>query len=94
MRFKISTHPPLPATKAWCPLPTSDSDPSPTVRSLKAHLVRSFPTVRAYSATVDELVLELDGFELLDESALADLALTSGDVIEYVCVHLRSICRT
>lgn len=93
MRFKISTHPPLPAAKAWCPLPTSDSDPSPTVRSLKTHLVRSFPTVRAYSATVDELVLEVDGFELLDGSALADLTLTGGDVIEYVRVHSKPFCR-
>lgn len=84
MRFKISTHPPLPAAKAWCPLSTSDAEPSPTVCTLKTHLARSFPTVRAYSATADELVLEVDGFELLDESALADLALTGGDVIEYV----------
>lgn len=90
MRFKISTHPPLPEAKAWCPLPTSDSDPSPTVRTLKTHLVRSFPTVRAYSATVEELVLEVDGFELLDESVLADLALTGGDVIEYVRARLQT----
>lgn len=84
MRFKISTHPPLPTANAWCPLPSSDSDPIPTIRTLKNHLARSLPTVRVYSATADELVLELDGFELLDDSALADLALTNGDVIEYV----------
>jgi hypothetical protein len=82
MRLKISTHPPLPQAKAWCPLPTLENGPAPTVLTLKQHLVRTFPTVRAYSATVDELVLELDGFELLDPSVLADLALTGSDVIE------------
>lgn len=82
MRFKISTHPPLPQAKAWCPLPTSENGLAPTVLTLKQQLVHTFPTVRAYSATVDELVLELDGFELLDSSAMEDLALTASDVIE------------
>lgn len=82
MRFKISTHAPLPQANAWCPLPPAEHGPRPTVLTLKQHLVRTFPTVRAYSATVDELVLELDGFELLDVSALADLELTGGDVVE------------
>lgn len=82
MRFKISTHPPLPRANAWCPLAAHENGPAPTILTLKQHVVRTFPTVRAYSATVDELVLELDGFELLDASALEDLALTSGDVIE------------
>lgn len=91
MRFKISTHPPLTLSKAWFPLPTpideanrppTSSESSQTVCDLKQHLSASFPTVKAYGSSTEEIVLEVDGFELLDDSRLVDLGLTASDIIE------------
>ncbi|KAJ9104218.1 hypothetical protein QFC19_004035 [Naganishia cerealis] len=91
MRFKVSTHPPLTAAKAWLPLPppivnvdhpVSASESSQTVLDLKQCLSTSFPTVKAYGARKEEIVLEVDGFELLDDSRLVDLGLTATDIID------------
>ncbi|KAJ9096352.1 hypothetical protein QFC21_005173 [Naganishia friedmannii] len=91
MRFKISTHPPLTLARAWFPLPppvneanraTTSSESSQTIRDLKHHLSVAFPTVKAYGASAEEMVLEVDGFELLEDSRLVDLGLTASDIID------------
>ncbi|KAK0232632.1 hypothetical protein IW262DRAFT_7829 [Armillaria fumosa] len=64
MRLRIRTEPPLPQLKAWFPLPDDA-----IIYDLKIALCSTVEVLRAAKIKPGELMLELDGFELLDELA-------------------------
>jgi hypothetical protein len=81
MRLKLQTNPPLSPLKAWFPLPDSLSPTLSTINELKRHLCTHFPILSKSCITAKDIVLELDEFELLDETELG--VLRDGDLIWY-----------
>lgn len=83
MRIRIVTHAPLPSLKAWYPLDVAalgDRAQAKTVESLKAELVAHLPHV-FLAVAPSTLTLELDGFQLLDDSKTQSV-LKDGDLVE------------
>lgn len=74
MRVKVECGPPLPSTKAWFGIQSLN-----TISDLKATLCTDLPALRDAAVSSDEIVLFMDGFELLDTS-LVDV-LRDGDLI-------------
>ncbi|KAF8907586.1 hypothetical protein CPB85DRAFT_830112 [Mucidula mucida] len=58
MRFRIQADSPLPGTKAWFSCPENES-----ITNLKKSVCNTIPTLKTKP---ENLILELDGFELLD----------------------------
>ena len=93
MRIRVLTSPPLPHVKAWFVVPdgaqniTSSSlvhaEPSlENIFGLKNALRNGIPALRPLSAA--DLILMIDGFELLDESSTA--VIKDGDLVVYVFI--------
>lgn len=74
MRIRIQTQAPLPELKAWFVPDTLES-----VFNLKQALCQRVPALRAAQCHPKNLVLMLDGFELLDDSPFD--AVRDGDLI-------------
>jgi hypothetical protein len=71
----------LPQIRSWF-----NVDKENTVASLKLGLCASVPALRDAQVRTTELVLTLDGFELLDDSSIH--VLRDGDLIWYVERHI------
>lgn len=67
MRLRIQTAPPLPALKAWYAPP---HDTTNSIIDLKHALFANVPLLDATAIDGSQVVLVLDGFDLLDESPL------------------------
>lgn len=81
MRVRIQSLPPLPAFKAWI-----STESIQTIADLKSILLHS---VNVDSS--EKLRLELDAFELLDSSPVADI-LRDNDLIVYVLSFTHLLC--
>jgi hypothetical protein len=68
MRVRLLTRPPLPFLKAWYSIPASDDTGGATIRSLQEILCREFPVLGGATNSPDDLLLELDEFELRPDS--------------------------
>ncbi|KAH7888182.1 hypothetical protein F5I97DRAFT_1805330 [Phlebopus sp. FC_14] len=85
MRIKISTNPPLPPLKAWFPIASKadpgsslpQTEPEPTVQTLKRKLCASIPALRPFSPSAFRLLI--DEYELLDECELS--VIRDGDLV-------------
>ncbi|KAH7101148.1 hypothetical protein BKA62DRAFT_757542 [Auriculariales sp. MPI-PUGE-AT-0066] len=78
MRIRVSTTPPLPAHKAWSLIPPSIAeDTSATVREAKQFLCSSVNALDGHE--LGDIALFVDGFELLDDTALE--VLQAGDLV-------------
>lgn len=75
MRVKLSLLPPFPASKLLVPVPPEVK----TIKHLKRHLVKSLSTIASAAQHGRDLLLKVDGFELLSGSGV-DM-LEAGDVI-------------
>jgi hypothetical protein len=88
MRIRLQSLPPLPVLKAWFVLP----DPSlvaaghPTINNLKGILCREVPILSLGTVQCHHILLEMDGFELLDGS-LWDV-IREGDLITHEFKYL------
>lgn len=77
MRIRLATHPPLPPLKAWYGITPELTEQ--TVSELKEDIVTG---LLARSSSAD-IKLEIDGFQLLDES-LVGTVIQNGDLVEWV----------
>ena len=77
MRLRIQTFSPLPELKAWFIPEIHDADE--TVFDLKELLCKGTPQLRANQIHAQNLILLLDGFELLNDSPIS--AVRDGDLI-------------
>ena len=76
MRLRIETHPPLPSLKAWInPTPGLFGLGTRTINDLRKKIIKDFELP-------DDIVLELDGFELVGRDRISDL-LEKDDLIQY-----------
>lgn len=75
MRLKLSLIAPFPTSKVLLPVPADVS----TVVQLKRHIRKSLSTVDGLTSSSRELVLEIDGFELLSGSEVG--VIEPGDVV-------------
>ncbi|KAI0029686.1 hypothetical protein K488DRAFT_88503 [Vararia minispora EC-137] len=76
LRLRVSTESPLPDLKAWFPVRESRT----TVLSLKKALCLDLAQLSEARVDAANLVLVLDGFELLDQSRVADV-IRDGEII-------------
>jgi hypothetical protein len=73
LRFRILAHPPLPSLRSWHVVSTDAHNFQPTtIYGLKEVLLNEFPALRQScpNASSQDLVLMIDGFELLDNTSL------------------------
>lgn len=87
MRIRIATYPPIPALKAWFGV-EDHTNTGYTVLDLKKSLSLHLDVLQQLGSR--HLLLELEGFELLDES-LCYQVLREGDLISwviYIAKHL------
>ena len=82
MRVKVETLAPLPPLKAWFSCAALS-----TVRDLKASLCAILKPLQDGRVGIEELILLLDDFELLDASSID--VVRDGDLIVYV--HTQSL---
>jgi hypothetical protein len=78
MRVRLQLLPPFATSKVLLPIPGSVK----TISDLRKHIVRSLSTVSSVVEYARELVLEIEGFELLPGSDLG--VIEAGDVISFV----------
>jgi hypothetical protein len=69
MRIRLRSSPPLPPLKAWFVIPSTFSMDSNTITDLKREIHSRFLTSNETLHT-SQITLELDEFELLDDSSL------------------------
>lgn len=83
-RFRILTRPPLPLVKTWFALPDDHSSVqmATTVHDLKRILLNQFPAFvhSAPNQARADLVLSIDGFELLDGTSVRGV-IKDGDLV-------------
>lgn len=96
MRIRVLSRPPLPHIKAWFVVPEAGegvasslghTQPAPEdVHALKCALRNEIPALRSSCLSASNLILMIDGFELLDQSGLA--VIKDGDLVTYVLASL------
>lgn len=74
MRIKVESGPPLGPLKAWFIVPAV-----PSVQDLKEALCADIAALHERGTSVDDFTLVLEGFELLDNSAIG--VIRDGDLI-------------
>src|SRR5580693_7375787 len=95
MRIRVLSSPPLPHVKAWFVIPDGaqniassslvHAEPSlENIFGLKNALRNGIPALRPSSLSAANLILMIDGFELLDESSIA--VINDGDLVVYVFI--------
>ena len=76
MRLRIETVPPLPALRAWLTVnPGLFGLGTRTISDLRKRIIKEFDLA-------DDIVLELDGFELVGRDVIRDV-LEKDDLIQY-----------
>jgi hypothetical protein len=96
MRIRVLSRPPLPYIKAWFVVPDAGegvasslgiTEPAPEdIHALKSALRNGIPALRSSCLSASDLILMIDGFELLDQSGLA--VIKDGDLVTYVLFSL------
>jgi hypothetical protein len=97
MRVRLQSQPPLPLLKAWFEIPLALVNPQETIEDLKVELCRKVLTPpwtgkHGPSDTLkgneklraDQIILEIDDFELLDGSAVN--VIRENDLILYTLI--------
>jgi len=79
MRVRLQLLAPFKESKLLLPLPTTTS----TISDLKKHVRQSLSTVRDTAPSTRDILLEIDGFELLAGSLVSELV-EERDIITYV----------
>lgn len=92
MRIRVLSRPPLPHIQAWFVVPdgskgiaSSLGDVEPTfedIYALKNALRNEIPGLRSSCLSAADLILMIDGFELLDQSGIS--VIKDGDLVTYV----------
>ena len=81
MRVRLQLLAPFKESKLLLPLPATIA----TISDLKKHVRQSLSTVRDTAPSTKDILLEIDGFELLAGSLVCDVV-EEKDVITYVSV--------
>lgn len=66
MRIKLSLLPPFPPSRILFPVPSDIK----TITHLKKYLIKSLSSVAQHASSSQELLLEIEGFQLLSGSDL------------------------
>ncbi|KZT53376.1 hypothetical protein CALCODRAFT_520109 [Calocera cornea HHB12733] len=78
LRIRLTSHPPLPPSRVWYDLAPALLRRD-TVRALKDDICRDVPAFAQAGVSAGEVLLDVEGFELLDESAVG--ILKEGDLL-------------
>ncbi|KAG8962824.1 hypothetical protein FRC03_003724 [Tulasnella sp. 419] len=81
MRVRLVTHPPLPPLKAWFGITTPADSQSITALKNTIYTQVLRPNLSTEVAQSSDLLLEIEGFELLGDSTCENV-LQDGDLVE------------
>lgn len=83
MRIRLRSIPPLPSLKAWFELPSAMLSEESTIKDLKQEVARKLLNNEKDTVDAIHILLELDDFELLDDSSIS--VIRENDLL--VCVR-------